>query len=166
MRRPPPLIARAKMNQRRRRRTKKKRWSRFLYQFRSLFLPFYPFFFPGGVGGRENSKVRDTSKRLLLLLVGLGPQQHAGGAGRGLRVGNFGIFVVLVLGFRSASAMGDSPRGGSAAAPFPSLSVPPPHHNHFQVQLQEEIGRGRYGVAFRGLYKGRVVAVKVSSSSS
>ena len=31
-----------------------------------------------------------------------------------------------------------------------------------EVQLQEEIGRGRYGVAFRGLYKGRVVAVKVS----
>ena len=133
------------------------------------FFTLLPLFFPGGVGGRENSKVRDTSKRLLLLLVGLGPQQHAGGAGRGLRVGNFGIFVVLVLGFRSASTMGDSPRGGSAAAPFPSLSVPPPHHphhNHFQVQLQEEIGRGRYGVAFRGRYKGRVVAVKVSSSSS
>ena len=33
-----------------------------------------------------------------------------------------------------------------------------------EVQLQEEIGRGRYGVAFRGLYKGRVVAVKVSTS--
>ena len=31
-----------------------------------------------------------------------------------------------------------------------------------EVQLQEEIGRGRYGVAFRGLYKGRVVTVKVS----
>ena len=34
-----------------------------------------------------------------------------------------------------------------------------------EVQLQEEIGRGRYGVAFRGLYKGRVVAVKVSPFS-
>ena len=94
----------------------------------SVFIPIsfsvftlLPLFFPGGVGGRENSEVRDTSKRLLLLLVDLGPQQHAGGAGRGLRVGNFGIFVVLVLGFRSASTMGDSPRGGSAAAPFPSL---------------------------------------------
>ena len=35
-----------------------------------------------------------------------------------------------------------------------------------EVELKEEIGKGRYGVAFRGIYKNMVVAVKVSNKIS
>ena len=35
-----------------------------------------------------------------------------------------------------------------------------------EVELKEEIGRGRYGVVFRGIYKRKVVAVKVSNKIS
>ena len=35
-----------------------------------------------------------------------------------------------------------------------------------EVELKEEIGRGRYGVVFKGIYKRKVVAVKVSNKIS
>ena len=35
-----------------------------------------------------------------------------------------------------------------------------------EVELKEEIGKGRYGVVFRGIYKKKVVAVKVSNKIS
>ena len=35
-----------------------------------------------------------------------------------------------------------------------------------EVELKEEIGRGRYGVVYRGMYKRKVVAVKVSNKIS
>ena len=35
-----------------------------------------------------------------------------------------------------------------------------------EVELKEEIGKGRYGVVYRGIYKKKVVAVKVSNKIS